>query len=217
VKPLPENLTPDCRTPIRQVVVETILVATVGMALAFAANLVSPHRLALTRNYFPADIGRPQPLTNFALVSTNAEATSPDHLTMARLREQGLHSVDYGQAVQLFRDPRCQKGAIVFIDARDEQHFRAGHIPSAREFNPYYPEKYFAAVLPSCRTAEQIVIYCNGGDCEDSESAALLLRDVGIPTNKLFIYIGGFDEWIKRGLPVEAGNPDIGTSIPVKP
>jgi rhodanese-related sulfurtransferase len=208
--------TTDRRAHIQHVILEAVLVAAAGMALAFAANLVSPRGLALTRNYFPADITRPRSTGNTVAVS-NAPATSPDRLTMARLREQGLQSVDYDQVVQLFRDPRCQKGAIVFIDARDEQHFQAGHVPAAREFDPYYPEKYFAAVLPACRAAEQIVVYCNGGDCEDSESAALLLRDVGIATNKLFIYIGGIAEWTARGLPVETGNPDRGTSIPVKP
>ena len=46
---------------------------------------------------------------------------------------------------------------------------------------------------------------CNGGTCEDSEFAALSLRDAGVPSNKLFVYIGGFAEWVTNGLPVELG------------
>ena len=78
----------------------------------------------------------------------------------------------------------------MFIDARDEAHYREGHIPGAYEFDPYYPEKYFPTALPPCQAAEQIVVYCHGGDCDDSESAALTLRDVGIAMNKLLFTAG---------------------------
>jgi rhodanese-related sulfurtransferase len=127
-----------------------------------------------------------------------------------RLKEQGLQSVDGRQAAELFHDPRFKQGSIAFIDARDEQHYREGHIPGACEFDPYYPEKYFPTVFPVCQAAEQIVIYCNGGDCDDSESAAILLRDVGIANRKLFIYTGGIPEWATNGLPVEIGGRNSG-------
>jgi len=65
-------------------------------------------------------------------------------------------------------------------------------------------------VLPVCQAAEQIVVYCNGGDCDDSESAAILLRDVGIANRKLFIYTGGIPEWTTNGLPVEIGGRNSG-------
>jgi len=96
------------------------------------------------------------------------------------------------------------------INARDEQHYREGHIPGACEFDPYHPEKYFATVLPVCQAAEQIVLYCNGGDCDDSESAAITLRDVGIANQKLFVYTGGITEWTTNGLPVEIGGRNSG-------
>jgi rhodanese-related sulfurtransferase len=54
------------------------------------------------------------------------------------------------------------------------------------------------------------VIYCNGGDCDDSESAAITLRDVGIANPKLFIYTGGITEWTTNGLPVEIGGRNSG-------
>jgi rhodanese-related sulfurtransferase len=98
----------------------------------------------------------------------------------------------------------------VFIDARDESHYREGHIPGACEFDPYRPDKYFAAILPICRAAEQIVVYCNGGDCDDSETAAILLRNVGIANQKLFIYGGGITEWTDNNLPVETGARNSG-------
>jgi rhodanese-related sulfurtransferase len=126
------------------------------------------------------------------------------------LKEQGLQWVDGHQAAQLFHDPRFKQGSIAFIDARDEPHYQEGHIPGAYEFDPYRPEKYFATVLPVCQAAEQIVFYCNGGDCDDSESAAIALRDVGIANQKLFVYTGGITEWTTNGLPVEIGGRNSG-------
>ena len=205
----------DRLTAVKRIFGEALCVALIGAAFAFGANLVSPRGLALTRNYFPAGISRPVPAATSVgsphdLASTNPPASSPAQLLAARLKEQGLQSVDGHQAAQLFHDPRFQQGGIAFIDARDEQHYREGHIPGASEFDPYYPEKYFPTVLPVCQAAEQIVVYCNGGDCDDSESAAITLRDVGIANQKLFIYTGGITEWTTNGLPVEIGGRNSG-------
>ena len=54
------------------------------------------------------------------------------------------------------------------------------------------------------------MVYCNGGDCDDSESAAILLRNVGIPNLKLFVYVGGIKQWMANGLPVETGARNSG-------
>ena len=181
-----------------------------GAVFAFAANRISPRGLALTRNYFPAGTGRlmsatPASVPRHNATGTNFVALTPAQLLAAELKEKGLQLIDGNQAERLLHDPRYQQNRIVFIDARDEPHYREGHIPGAYEFDPYRPEKYFAAVLPVCQAAEQIVVYCNGGDCDDSETAAILLRDVGIASQKLLVYGGGFTEWITNGLPVEVG------------
>ena len=204
-----EILTPDRQQPVKNVLLEALLVAAAGIVLAFGANLISPRGLALTRNYFPAGINRPVPAAR-DVANTNPPASSPAQLLAVRLKEQGLQWVDGRQAAQLFHDPRFKQGSIAFIDARDEPHYREGHIPGACEFDPYHPEKYFATVLPVCQAAEQIVLYCNGGDCDDSESAAITLRDVGIANRKLFVYTGGITEWTTNGLPVEIGGRNSG-------
>ena len=204
-----EIMMPERRPPVRSVLREALLVAAAGSVLAFGANQVSPRGLALTRNYFPAGISHPAPAAH-DVASTNGPTPSPAQLLAMRFKEQGLQSVDGRQAAQLFHAPRFQQGKIVFIDARDQQHYREGHIPGAFEFDPYYPEKYFPTALPVCQAAEQIVVYCNGGDCDDSESAVILLKDVGISNQKLFVYTGGIPDWITNGLPVEVGGRNSG-------
>jgi len=194
---------------------ETLVVLAAGVAFALVANQISPRGLALARNYFPqGTINHALAITNAAAAGgqsdTNSAAMSPARLLALRLREQGLQLMDGREAARLFHDLRFQQGKVVFIDARDEASYREGHVPGAYEFDPYHPDKYFAAIFPVCEAAELIVIYCNGGDCDDSESAAITLRDVGVSTNKLFIYNGGIAEWATNGLPIETGGRNSG-------
>jgi len=121
------------------------------------------------------------------------------------------------EVVQLFRDVRYEQGLVVFVDARDDAHYQAGHIPGAWQFNHYRAENYLDAVLPVCLNAQQVVVYCTGGECEDSEFAAIMLRDAGVPGEKLFVFTGGFTEWAGNKLPVETGARLSGQLLDHKP
>ncbi|MGA9780273.1 MAG: rhodanese-like domain-containing protein [Limisphaerales bacterium] len=210
-----QTMMTDRRGAVARVLREAVLVAVVGAIFAFAANRISPRGLSLARNYFPtgtndamragANANPPEtaPGTNSTILS------SPPSLA-AQKRPQALQVVDKLRAMELFHNSHLKAGAIVFVDARDEEHYLAGHVPGAYEFDPYHPEKYFPVVLPACQAAEQIVVYCNGGDCDDSKTAALLLRDVGIANRKIFIYGGGITEWTSNHQPVEVGTRNSG-------
>jgi len=201
----------------RQIFGEAVLVAALGAAFAFAANQISPRGLALARDYFPSGAGHGvRPAAGAGLprtAGTNLDALSPTEFLAAQMKEKGLQLISGPQAAQLFHDPRFPQKLVVFIDARDAEHYQQGHIPGAYEFDPYHPEKYYDAVVPVCKEAQQIAVYCNGGDCDDSENAALWLRDnAGIPNQKLLVYGGGITEWMTNGLPVETGARNSGTS-----
>jgi len=178
--------------------------------------------LVLTRNYFPGTARSPLPTaTATQLVpgtgDTNVTVASPAKLLATRLEAKGLQLVDSNQVAQLFRDPRYEQELVVFIDARDDPHYQAGHIPGAYQFDHYRAENYLATVLPVCQSAEEIVVYCTGGDCEDSEFTALTLGDSGIPKERLLVYGGGMTEWTTNGLPVEIGGRKSGNFLGVKP
>ena len=105
--------------------------AVVGAALAFAANALSPRGLDLAKNYFPATSSPPSSLLPVSNV-TAAAAASTNSLwesLSAHLRENGLQLADSNQVAQLFRDPRREQDGIIFIDARNDEHYQAGHIP----------------------------------------------------------------------------------------
>ena len=180
----------------------------IGVLFAFAANAISPRGLVLARNYYPGAARSSVP-TAAATHPTprpgGAPVAAPSELLAARLQAEGLQLVDGNQAAQLFRDPRYEQELIVFIDARDDRHYQNGHIPGAYQFDHYHPENYLASALPACQSAERIVVYCTGGECEDSEFTAITLRDAGIAKQKLSVYGGGMAEWETNGLPVELG------------
>lgn len=205
----------------KQVLIEGLLLLALGGALALAANFISPRGLALTRNYFPG--GRRPTLSlagtqaATAARGTHAITVSPSEIIIARLKAKGLEVVDSNQVVQIFRDPRREQELFIFIDSRAEAHYLEGHVPGAYLFDHYRAENYLATVLPACRTADKILVYCSGGPCEDSEFAAVILSDAGVPKEKLRVYPGGFGEWTTNGLPVETGERNSHLGRPAKP
>ena len=187
--------------------------AVIGAVLAFAANGLSPSGIKLGKDHHPS-AKHPAPSssagTNVA-TSVGATTNSPGDMLLARMRDNGLQLVDSNQVAQLFSDPRRAQEAIIFMDAREDDQYRAGHIPGAYQFYHFYPEKYLTNIISACLSAEQIVFYCNGGECDLSLDAAITLRDsVQIPRQKLFVYGGGFGEWATNGLPIELGARNSG-------
>lgn len=180
---------------------DTALLTIAGIVLGLGANAVSPRGLSLRRDYFAkpsaAEASRP-PAGTAAAAPTGAETA--------------VASASHDAVSGWFHDPGRITGRILFVDARSEAHFNAGHIPGARLFDHYRPENTVADVLAAATLAERIVVYCRGGDCEDSELAAAHLIALGIPASKLVVYRAGFTEWQRRGMPVEP--PAQGASAP---
>jgi len=196
---------------VKKVLLEALLVVAIGAAIAFAANALSPRGLKLTQDYFHGEtLPVPRGKTNQTEVVASSTKSALDPVA-ARLKEKGLQVANSEQALEFFHDPQYQQGGIVFIDARNDEHYRGGHIPGAYQFDNYHPENYMGTVFPLCQAAQKIVVYCNGGNCEDSQFAALTLRDAQIPNEKLFVYTGGITEWTNHGNPVEVGERNSGS------
>jgi len=179
--------------------------------LAFAANALSPRGLALGRNYFPTSVqgthGSPSSVSASPAAPSRARtvvpaagAPSSDATVEARLAGKGLTWISREDAEKLLGDPQA-----VFVDARDEEKFEQGHLRGAWELDPYHPERALGAVLPACLAARKVVVYCEGGECEDADSVAILLRDGGVPAEKLAVYGGGMKDWLAQSKGVETG------------
>ncbi|MBN2505898.1 MAG: rhodanese-like domain-containing protein [Verrucomicrobia bacterium] len=206
--------TSPARRAARTVLCESVAVALLGGFLALAANQVSPRGLELTHNYFPGAI---RPLGHAGGGAGNAVTPGATQAVAAagsamgeRIRAHGMRVVSSNEVRQCFDGPRYALGHVVFIDARDTREYEAGHIPGAYQLDHYRAHEYLPHVLPPCLAARHVVVYCVGGDCEDSEFAALLLRDAGVPPERILVYSGGFSEWEAAGWPVETGARDSG-------
>ena len=197
---------------LRSLLLEAAVVAVAGLGLGLLANQLSPRGLVLTRDYFGsttsvpptgADAAAPSP-TGPSQTASDARGPAPG------LNRDGFRTVKLDEALRWQADPRRAQGLILFLDARGDRSFRDGHIPGATQFDPFYPEKRLAEVLAACSLADQVVIYCNGGDCTDSNLAARLLRESGVPVERLAVYTGGISDWKARGAPLEVGERNSG-------
>ena len=88
-----------------------------------------------------------------------------------------------------------QRSAI-FIDAREPDFFEEGHIPGA--INVPLSQLAHPTGLPENKSAA-LIVYCSGGDCEDSRILAKALVATGYPNSS--VLAGGWDEWTAAGLP----------------
>ena len=209
------------RSNARTVLVEGLAVTLAGALFALAANAISPHGLKLTRDYFPSAVPSSAPTASGprdhpdAAAKTNRNAVATLESLAARFKERGLQLIESNRVYELFRNPRYDQELVVFIDARNDAEYEKGHVPGAYPLDRYRPEKDMGTVLAVCQTAEQIVVYCNGGDCEDSEFTAITLAGAGLPASNLWVYAGGFNEWATtNGWPVEVGSRRSGNLLP---
>lgn len=96
---------------------------------------------------------------------------------------------------------RFESGQSIFVDARPASEFAAGHIEGALNlpadaFDQNYPS--MAAFLP--REVE-IVVCCDGQECDRSKQVATRLQELGY--GKVKIFYGGWKVWRQRGWPSE--------------
>jgi rhodanese-related sulfurtransferase len=99
------------------------------------------------------------------------------------------------------------RGNVRFLDARRTSVYRQGHIAGARLFPVWeadIDDRVKALALEGLDTNAPIVVYCSGGDCEDSHMLATKLHMVGF--DNVLVYKDGFPDWQKRGLAQATGN-----------
>lgn len=114
---------------------------------------------------------------------------------VAPIEEQGpvkAKAINYSQVKKLMADP-----TVMILDARNEHEFAEGHLPNSRnifalEFERYIPE------LIGMNKDIRIIVYCGGGQCELSHELSNNL--IGLGFKKVYIYLGGWDDWKKNGM-----------------
>lgn len=98
------------------------------------------------------------------------------------------------------------KNGALFLDARRTSVYAEGHIPGARPMSVWeadVDEKVKAMSEEGLDPEMPVVIYCSGGECEDSHMLAQKLW--GMFFNNLLVYYEGYPGWAGAGKPVRKG------------
>ena len=179
--------------------------ALVLIALATGAGLGlnatrETGKVDLRRDYFPPippappqDTPASDPNRAAPPAATNTPPASPFEI------------VNLDAVLALFEHPNASLGLHVFIDARDDQHYEAGHVPGAIQCDHYRLEQFLPTVVSIAAAAEKVIVYCNGGECEDSLAVCGDLLQADIPRAKILLFKEGWQAWIKAGLPQSEG------------
>ena len=112
-----------------------------------------------------------------------------------------VREISGAEAWQAFR------GKVAFLDARRSGDFAQGHVAGAWCV-PVWEADVDARITVFEATAgpsskDPIVIYCSGGDCEDSHMLASRFLKLGY--RNLLIYRAGYPDWVEQGHPVQRG------------
>ncbi len=102
---------------------------------------------------------------------------------------------------------RFDRKAAIFLDAREPAAYEEGHIPGALNFSALEMDKFAPLVLPQLTDKKQeLIAYCNGGDCTLSLDLARTLIEQGY--KKVEVFEDGWPTWKNAGYPVNEGvNP----------
>jgi rhodanese-related sulfurtransferase len=89
--------------------------------------------------------------------------------------------------------------SLVLVEALARPYYDRGHLPGARALPLEGLQENAARVLPD-KTAE-IVVYCSGPTCNNSDVAGRALRALGY--TRVRVFKGGKAEWIEAGHTLE--------------
>lgn len=197
-------------------VFEFICLVLIGSVVGFSVNAARAKTIKPTQNYFDLKIDVPTDKGNVAKTPSDAGNSTTAHDankstgdTTGVRKVHGFVAINATEAYELYNDPKRESGLYVFVDARSDERFAEGHIPGAVQCDHYFLTKYLDRTLEQVKGAAKVIVYCNGGDCEDSGLVCKDLFESDIPYESLLLFDEGWAEWSKRGYPKEigSGNP----------
>ncbi len=197
---------------VKKALWEALILGMLGILVAVGANFVrASGSIKVTRNYFDKGFDQverliPQPRTD-RNASQPATAPSPDAADedIEGHPDHPYQEVDFEAVAAIFNDSDGQAGTVTFVDARNDEAYEAGHIPGAIQADHYRLEDCIEVLLDYADASEKLIVYCSGGNCEDSMFLCKDLLEFDVLYDKIYLYSGGWKEWTKRGMPVATG------------
>jgi len=166
--------------------VQTAVFAVGVLLLGLLNSFLNPSALDLGNDYFPA----------------NPSALVPSGEPLEHGYESTSHTDLFSYLDLLYEEPPF----VVVLDARSAEHYETGHIPGAFLLDQFHQDRYIDALLPTLKQADMVVVYCTGGDCEDSIFLSnSLVYHYGISKDSISIFDGGVALWEEQGYPLKEG------------
>lgn len=91
----------------------------------------------------------------------------------------------------------------MFVDSRSLDHFKQGHVENAIRIESSMFRMGDPAELALIPREAVVVVYCNGGHCDESENVAKYLSASGYKT--VYVLHDGFPGWKAMGFPSATG------------
>jgi len=214
--PLPADQPDPPRSLCGGILPGVFAILLISMGVGFAANSIREDgSINLKRNYFnkeavssvsgtseqdPGDTG------------AAADVDSGDSPVIAEDPDDGIQRLNFEEAQDNFITGEEEfeasgESIYLFVDARVRDQYEDGHIPGAIWLYHYESENLIDEVRSELEMAFFIIVYCNGGDCEDSLHLSVDLMSLyNLPPENIYVYEGGLDEWKERGMPVTVGS-----------
>lgn len=154
---------------------QTLIIIAAGILTGLAANSLRADRLEL------AAVGPRQPVQ-----AALQAGKGPGSVT----------KISIWEGFKIFRS-----GKALFMDARSEYDFNAGHIPKAVNVHPGKGSQSLNSFANDKKRL--VVIYCQSAGCHLAEDLAKELLSNGFADLK--IMTEGWEAWSQSGYPVESG------------
>ncbi|MCX6155908.1 MAG: rhodanese-like domain-containing protein [Candidatus Kapabacteria bacterium] len=178
--------------PIENYVPDSLLFKTTGL-ISQTANSLSASRAEISNptSTVSQDTISKVKVPTEKVISVQAASAATQKIPDANkptLSEYKI--VSYQQLLKIIGNPN-----FVMIDARQAESYNLGHIANALNIYPLGSDIEFMPKVMSLPRDKNILIYCDGGACELSHDLAKILIDAHF--SNIFIYTGGWEEWIK--------------------
>lgn len=88
---------------------------------------------------------------------------------------------------------------VLWIDARPQEQYDAGHVPEALLLNEQKFDEQLFNYLDTLQTnTRPIIVYCSGAKCEASRHVLERLKQT-LPIENAFVLKGGWKAWVEAG------------------
>lgn len=152
-------------------ILQTLIIVMAGIIIGLAANSLRADRLVISKN------DSKQPVQS-------SQKTS------------AITQISVWEGFKAFRS-----GSAIFIDARHQSDFNAGHIPHAVNIPP--GKKFSMESKDPKAMSKLIITYCQSKDCPLADELTKQISAAGFTNIK--VMSEGWDAWSQSGYPVESG------------